>query len=70
RQARELVLRALEPLHPDRKAIFILHDIDGCSVPQAAEALAVPVNTAYTRLRAARLDFSSQLRRLRAGGLT
>ncbi|MFZ5471030.1 MAG: RNA polymerase sigma factor, partial [Myxococcota bacterium] len=42
RQARELVLRALEPLHPDRKAIFILHDIDGCSVPQAAEALAVP----------------------------
>lgn len=68
RQARELVLRALQPLHPDRRAIFILHDIDGCSVPEAAQALSVPVNTAYTRLRAARQDFTSQLRRLRAGG--
>lgn len=67
-QGRKLVLRALGALNLDRRAIFVLHEIDGVSVPEAAQALSIPVNTAYTRLRAARHDFTEQLRQLRREG--
>lgn len=60
------VLAALETLRMERKAVFILHDIDGHSIPEVAEALSIPVNTAYTRLRAARADFTTAYRGLTA----
>jgi DNA-directed RNA polymerase specialized sigma24 family protein len=31
------------------------------SIPEAAEALGVPLNTAYTRLRSVRSDFQAAL---------
>lgn len=61
-QKRERVLRALDTLRLERKAVFILADIEGQSVPEVAEALSVPLNTAYTRLRAARADFTRAYR--------
>jgi RNA polymerase sigma-70 factor (ECF subfamily) len=70
RQARELILRSMDPLDPDRRAVFILHDIDGLSVPEAALALDIPVNTAYSRLRAARAQVIEEVRRLQGGGAT
>ena len=57
RRAMARVLKALEALPIDRRAVFILHDIEGQSVPEAAATLAIPVNTAYSRLRVARAEF-------------
>lgn len=64
-EARALVLRALDALDLDRRAALVLHDIDGRSAPEIAEALAVPLNTVYSRIRLARADFQAAVRRLR-----
>lgn len=63
-EARALITRALEDLDLDRRAIFVLVDLDECPVPDAAKALAIPLNTAYSRLRVAREQFTASVRRL------
>lgn len=65
KQARRLVRKVLAKLEPNRRAIMILHDIDGQPVPAIAEALGVPLNTAYSRLRLAREQFSKEVKLLR-----
>ncbi|HEX2671205.1 MAG TPA: sigma-70 region 4 domain-containing protein [Polyangiaceae bacterium] len=42
-----------------------MHEIDGCPIPEVADALGIPLNTAYSRLRLARQDFADGLRRER-----
>lgn len=64
REELDRVARALDALDLDRRAIFVLHEIDGVSVPEAALALGVPTNTAYSRLRLAREDFEAAVRRI------
>lgn len=64
REAEALVARALEALEDDRRAVFVLHDLDETPVPEIARALGIPEGTAYTRLRAARTDFTAAVRRL------
>lgn len=66
--ARRLVRRALEGLDQDRRAVFVLCDLEGYKVPEIAELLEVPLNTAYSRLRLARRDFEAAVRALREGG--
>lgn len=68
RQGRALVAQALEALELDRRAVFVMHDIDGHAMPEIAEALGVPLNTAYSRLRLARADFTAAVRRVQAKG--
>ena len=63
-QLQRKLLRALDTLDLDRRAIFVLHDVQGVAVPEAARALGVPLNTAYSRLRIARLQVAEALRRL------
>jgi RNA polymerase sigma-70 factor (ECF subfamily) len=63
RQELARVAEALEALEFDRRAVFVLHEIDGVSVPEVASALGIPVNTAYSRLRLAREDFTAAVRR-------
>jgi RNA polymerase sigma-70 factor (ECF subfamily) len=58
------VARALDALEFDRRAIFVLHEIDGVSIPEVARALGLPTNTAYSRLRLARDDFQAAIRRM------
>lgn len=72
RRAREQVLAALDTLDLDRRAVLVMHDLDECPVPQIATALAIPLNTAYSRLRLARQDFARAVQRLaaRTGGTT
>jgi RNA polymerase sigma-70 factor (ECF subfamily) len=67
-QAEALTLAqiALGGIELDRRAVFILHEIDGCAVPEIANALGLPVNTAYSRLRVARTEFQAALLRERA----
>ena len=38
----------------------------GHSVPEIAETLEIPLNTAYSRLRLARQEYEAAVRRLRA----
>ena len=66
RQAREAVMRVLDTLDLYRRAVLIMHDIDGHPVPQIAAALAIPVPTAYSRLRLAREDVAAAIKRLHA----
>jgi RNA polymerase sigma-70 factor (ECF subfamily) len=65
---RALVLRAIEQIEFTRRAVFVMAEIDGCTVPEIADALAIPLNTAYSRLRLARRDFTVAVTRLRAAG--
>jgi RNA polymerase sigma-70 factor (ECF subfamily) len=63
-QELDRVARALDALELDRRAVFVLHEIDGFPVPEVARALGIPANTAYSRLRLARADFEGAIRRL------
>jgi RNA polymerase sigma-70 factor, ECF subfamily len=60
-----LAQAALDELDLDRRAVFILHELDDCPMPEVAEALSIPLNTAYSRLRLAREQFAACVRRLR-----
>lgn len=68
RQDRELVLRALQVLELEPRAIFVMHEIDGYPIPQVATALEIPLNTAYSRLRTAREKFADAVRQLHSVG--
>lgn len=65
-QARDAVMRVLDALDLDRRAVLVMHDLDGRPVPEIAAALAIPVATAYSRLRLAREDVAAAIKRLRA----
>jgi RNA polymerase sigma-70 factor (ECF subfamily) len=64
-EERVLVQQALESVDVDRRAVFILHDLDEVPIPEIAEALGIPLNTAYSRLRLARAEFAAAAKRLR-----
>ena len=68
KEARDLVLVALEQLQPDQRAVFVMHELDECPVPEIARALEIPLNTAYSRLRLGRADFVGAVRRLSPSG--
>jgi RNA polymerase sigma-70 factor (ECF subfamily) len=61
-----LMQALLDELDDDRRDAFILVDLEELSVPEAAEALGVNLNTLYSRVRAARQDLSQALARKRA----
>lgn len=62
--ARRIVECALDALDDDKRAVFVLHDLDETPVPEIARVLSIPEGTAYSRLRAARAEFTSAVRRL------
>ena len=62
---RDLLWQALAGLDEDRRAVFILHDLEGYTGPEIAAMLEIPVNTAHSRLRLARADLLASLQRLR-----
>ncbi len=60
-QGLALARGAIEALEIDRRAVFIMHELDEQPMPEVAEALAIPLNTAYSRLRLARRDFNARV---------
>ncbi len=56
---------ALDALDDRKRAVLVMVDIEGFTVPEAAEALGVNVNTAYWRLRVGRTEFERALERRR-----
>jgi RNA polymerase sigma-70 factor, ECF subfamily len=66
REAIGIAQRALAAIDDEARAVFILAELDGVAVTEVAETLSIPVNTAYTRLRRARLAVANAL----TGGAT
>jgi RNA polymerase sigma-70 factor (ECF subfamily) len=64
---RRLVLAALDAIELERRAVFVLYELDQVPMGDIAHSLGIPVNTAYSRLRAARAEFRAAVRRLRPG---
>lgn len=67
REREELVARALAAVEIERRAVFILHELDEQPMPAVVETLGIPLNTGYSRLRVARDEFTTALRRLGRG---
>jgi RNA polymerase sigma-70 factor (ECF subfamily) len=66
RQDRDLVQRALAAVPPERREVFVLHELDGCAMREIAEALGIALFTGYSRLRVAREEFTAAVKRLRS----
>jgi RNA polymerase sigma-70 factor, ECF subfamily len=62
-EAAAFMQRFLDGLEPDRREVFLLVVLEELSVPEAAAALGIPLNTAYTRLRLARAELVRVLNR-------
>ncbi len=60
----ELVRRALATLDLEKRAVFVLFELEGESGEDIAEALGVPRGTVYSRLFHARAEFTAALGRL------
>jgi RNA polymerase sigma-70 factor (ECF subfamily) len=66
REERELAELALTRVALERRAVLLLHEIEGHSMPDIVAALGIPLNTGYSRLRLAREEYELAVRRLRA----
>jgi RNA polymerase sigma-70 factor, ECF subfamily len=64
KQARAVVLAALERIPLPRRAVLVMHDIDDVSVNQVALVLKIPMFTVYSRLRKARRELEAAVRRI------
>jgi RNA polymerase sigma-70 factor (ECF subfamily) len=64
KQARLMVLAALERIPLRRRAVLVMHDLDDIPVVEIASVLGIPRFTAYSRLRKARRELEVALRRL------
>lgn len=59
-----LVHAALQNVSLEQRAVLVLHELDGCPIPEVATTLGLALNTAYSRLRLGREAFRSAFRRL------
>jgi RNA polymerase sigma-70 factor (ECF subfamily) len=59
----QLLASLLGELDEPKREVFALVELEELTVPEAAEALEIPLNTAYSRLRGARLAFEAALLR-------
>jgi RNA polymerase sigma-70 factor (ECF subfamily) len=66
-ELRVLIAKALDSIDLVRRGVFILHELDGRPMSEIAEALGIPLNTAYSRLRVAREEFTATFRLLQRG---
>lgn len=63
REARRLIREALAELDDDKRAVFILHELDEVPVSEAAAVLGLLTDTAWSRLKAARRQFKDAMSR-------
>jgi RNA polymerase sigma-70 factor (ECF subfamily) len=70
KQARAIVLAALERIPLPRRAVLVMHELDEVPVAEVASALSIPLFTVYSRLRKGRRELQAGIRRLlrEAGG--
>jgi RNA polymerase sigma-70 factor (ECF subfamily) len=66
KQSRQVLDRVLEQVPEDQRAVFVLYELEGFSVPEIAELLELPLGTVASRLGRGRDKFSKAAARLRA----
>ena len=59
----QLLAKLLDELDEPKREVFALVELEELTVPEAAEVLEIPLNTAYSRLRLARQAFEAALSR-------
>jgi RNA polymerase sigma-70 factor (ECF subfamily) len=64
------VQRALDAIDLDKRAVFILFELEGESCDAIAAGLGVPISTVYSRLHAARLAFTAAYEKLSSSSRT
>ena len=62
----QLLWSLLDELDEAKREVFAMAELDELTVPEIAEILEIPLNTAYSRLRAARQAFEAALSRRNA----
>ena len=67
-QRRALLLAALDELELERRAVLILHDLDGRTIPEIRQVIDAPENTLYSHLRRARRELARAVQQLSAQG--
>jgi len=66
RQARELLDQILDALDEDKRVVFVLYELEEVGMAEIAELVGCPVQTAYSRLHAARAAVAAATARLQA----
>ncbi len=66
RDAARLLQRLLDSLSDEKRAMVVAVEVEQMTIPEAAEALGIPVTTAQTRLRAGRRELAQAVTRLKA----
>lgn len=62
RQSREVLDEALAALDDEKRAVFVLYELEEWTMPEVAQAVGCPLQTAYSRHRAARKRVEEHLR--------
>jgi RNA polymerase sigma-70 factor (ECF subfamily) len=62
----KLLWRLLGELDPAKREVLVLAELEEMTAPEIAQAIGVPLNTAYSRLRAARQEFNAAFARCAA----
>jgi RNA polymerase sigma-70 factor (ECF subfamily) len=66
RHRRAQLVAVLDKMDLERRAVFVMFEIDGLGCAEIAELIGVPVGTVYSRLHAARKEFEKLAARVRA----
>jgi RNA polymerase sigma-70 factor (ECF subfamily) len=67
-EARRLLHEFLATLDDNRRAVFIMTELEQMTAPEIAQTLAANVNTVYSWLRSARIEFTRRLATLEQEG--
>lgn len=67
KRAREQLDAILRALDDDKRAVFVFYEIEEVPMNEVAEIVGCPLQTAYSRLRAAREHVEAAARRIAAG---
>jgi RNA polymerase sigma-70 factor (ECF subfamily) len=62
----KLLWRLLGELDAPKREVLILAELEEMTMPEIAQAIGIPLNTAYSRLRAARQEFNEAFARYSA----
>ena len=58
----DLPAKYLEQIPLERRVIFVLHELDGCPIAEVAATFGLPLHTAYSRHKKAKLEFIEAVR--------
>jgi RNA polymerase sigma factor (sigma-70 family) len=62
-QQKAVLIRLLDKLEPHRRAVIVAYELEGLPMCDVAAAFAIPLNTAWNRLRLAREELRNEWRR-------